>query len=145
MISARRGAILENLQAAGFKGAADHSCPYFLRNDRIARSRVQLNLVQDDKYTHVNSFRICYLANNDCHILSEMENDPAGYLKFTEIVDENNIVDKLGEAIANNRWRDFGRHASQEFEKITMKSIMESLLEETFGSRHTSQSLKVIT
>ncbi|CAM8634202.1 hypothetical protein MCEGEM3_02055 [Oxalobacteraceae bacterium] len=144
MISARRGAILEKLQAAGFRGAADHSCPYFLRNDRIARSKVQLNLVQDAKYTHVNSFRICYLANNDCHILSEMENDPAGYLKFTEIVDENNIVDKLGEAIVNNRWRDFGRHTSQEFEKITMKSIMESLLEETFRSQPTCRSLKVI-
>ena len=144
MISERRGAILSKLQASGFKGTADHSCPYFLRNDRIARSKVQLNLVQDDKYTHVNSFRICYLANNDCYILSEMENDPAGYLKFTEIIDENNIVDKLGEALVDNRWRDFGRNASLEFEKITMKFIMESLLEETFGSKPACQSLNVV-
>jgi hypothetical protein len=135
MVSPRRKMILEKLLSAGFKGLADNSCPYFLRNDRIARSKVQLNLIQDDKYTHVNSFRICYLAHNDCHILSEMENDPVGYLSFTEIVDKNNIVDKLGEAITNNRWRDFGRNVSSEFKKVTMNSIMESIIDTTFGLR----------
>jgi hypothetical protein len=132
VISPRRDAIIKSLQAAGFQGLADHSCPYFLRNDRIARSKVQLNLVQDIKYSHVNSFRICYLANNDCHILSEVENDPAGYLKYTEIVNKKNIADMLGQAIVNDKWRDFGKKSSAEFEKITMKSIMAQLLEETF-------------
>jgi hypothetical protein len=143
MISPRRKAILDRLQSAGFKGLADHSCPYFLRNDRIARSKVQLNLVQDDKYTHVNSFRICYLANNDCHILSEMENDPAGYLSYTEVVNEKNIVDRLGQAILNDKWRELGRKTTYEFERITMVSIMERLLEETFGSEKNCQSLEV--
>jgi hypothetical protein len=139
MLSPRRKAILDRLQTAGFRGAADHSCPYFLRNDRIARSKVQLNLIQDDKYTHVNAFRICYLANNDCHILSEKENDPAGYLNYTQVVDMDNIVEKLGGAVVDNKWRDFGLKISSEFEKITMKSIMECLLENTFNSNQPSE------
>jgi hypothetical protein len=85
MMSPRRKKIIDSLLSAGFKGIADHSCPYFLRNDRISRARVNLNLVQDSKYSHVNSFRICYLANNNCYIMSENECDPAGYLDYAEL------------------------------------------------------------
>jgi hypothetical protein len=135
MISPRRKAILTKLDSAGLKGIADHSCPYFLRNDRIARSKVNLNLIQDDKYSHVNSFRICYLANNNCHILSELENDPAGYLKYAEIIDPDNIVEHVSQSLRNDAWKEKGIAASNAFQELNMNSIMENILDLTF-SKH---------
>jgi|Laugresbdmm110dd_1035094.scaffolds.fasta_scaffold08886_6 hypothetical protein len=133
MISPRRKAILVKLETAGLKGIADHSCPYFLRNDRIARSKVNLNLIQDEKYSHVNSFRICYLANNNCHILSELENDPAGYLKYAEIIDPDNIVEHITQSLKNDAWKEKGIAASKAFQEFDMNSIMESILDLTFS------------
>lgn len=132
-LSPRRRRILGKLDSAGFKGIADHSCPYFLRNDRIARSKINLNLIQDEKYSHVNSFRICYLANNDCHILSELENDPAGYLKYTEIVDPEQIVDHAASSLSNNHWRERGLASTEAFQEFRMRSIMERLIDTTFS------------
>ncbi len=129
MLSQRRKTILDSLVRAGFRGAADHSCPYFLRNDRIARAKVQLNLIQEDQYTHVNSFRICYLANNSCHILSENETDPAKYLDYAEIVTPTNLVDKLQAALLNDRWRERGHAAAAAFEEQKMTDLMASLLD----------------
>ena len=39
LMSRRRDEIVRGLLQRGFSGMADHSCPYFLRNDRIARAR----------------------------------------------------------------------------------------------------------
>lgn len=134
LMSQRRQRIVKALAARGFSGVADHSCPYFLRNDRIARSRVQLNIVQDEKYTHVNSFRICYLANNGCAILSEAESDPAGYLELAEIV---HGADKLGDALAGlldgERWQARGAEARERFRALPMTRCLEELLEASFS------------
>jgi len=135
MLSPRRKAILAKLDSAGFKGVADHSCPYFLRNDRIARSKVNLNLIQDEKYSHVNSFRICYLANNSCHILSELETDPAGYLKYAEIIDPEKIVEHLALSLKNDAWKDKGIAASVAFQEHNMNAIMEKLVDLTFSNK----------
>jgi hypothetical protein len=132
MISPRRKAILDKLELAGFKGVADHSCPYFVRNDRIARSKINLNLIQDEKYTHVNSFRICYLANNNCHTLSEQENDPAGYLKYAEVFDQENIVECVSNSLNNNNWIEKGLKTSSEFKEFEMNLILEKLIDTTF-------------
>lgn len=135
MLSPRRKDLLAKLNSAGFKGVADHSCPYFLRNDRIARSKVNLNLIQDTKYSHVNSFRICYLANNKCHILSELENDPAGYLKYAEIIDPEKIVESVAESIKNDAWKEKGHAASIAFQEHHMNQIMEKLVDSTFAKK----------
>jgi hypothetical protein len=134
MMSPRRTAILNQLVARGFSGLADGSCPYFLRNDHIARARVNLNLVQDDKYTHVNSFRICYLANNRVAILSEAESDPAGYLELARVVKSPAaIADGLAELVAGDRWKAQGEQAYERFRAVPMKQCMEQLLDESFA------------
>lgn len=132
MISERRKGILQSLLAAGLTGVADHSCPYFLRNDRIARTRVQLNLIQTDKYTHVNSFRICYLADNSCCIVSENEIDPANYLQYAEVVTQDQIIDTVRGLIQNNRWLESGERAKAAFAKIPMNRVMEEVLDCSF-------------
>lgn len=134
MLSDRRKRLLQSLRAAGITGVADHSCPYFLRNDRISRARVQLNLIQDEKYTHVNSFRICYLADNSCCILSENEHDPANYLKYTEIVDPKQLVEQVRHYLADNRWRTRGEQAQSDFAEHDMNIVMERLIDESFGT-----------
>lgn len=135
MLSERRKRLLQSLLSAGLTGVADHSCPYFLRNDRISRARVQLNLIQDDKYTHVNSFRICYLADNGCCIVSEKEHDPANYLKYAEIVEPSQLIEQLQYFIAENRWRARGELAQETFSEYSMKTIMERLLDHSFRGK----------
>lgn len=131
MLSQRRKTILDSLTRAGLRGTADHSCPYFLRNDRIARAKVQLNLIQEDRYTHVNSFRICYLANNSCCILSENENDPADYLKLTKIITPKSLIESIKFALEKNNWQRQGEDALATFKGEQMQTIMEKMLDTT--------------
>jgi hypothetical protein len=134
-MSPRRQAIVKDLWSRGFIGGADHSCPAFLRNDRIARARVQLNLVLHDQYTHVNALRIMYLANNRCAILSEAENDPAGYLSLTKVVSDKNLLgDALQELVTGNKWKQLAEESYEKCRAHPMKASMERLLEESFGS-----------
>jgi hypothetical protein len=133
LMSDRRVRIVEDLLRRKLTGFADHSCPYFVRNDRIARSKVNLNIVQDEKYTHVNSFRICYLANNRCAILSEAENDPAGYLDYATIVTAAELGDAVAEACASGAWRQSGEDAYQKFRELPMTRCLEELVERTFS------------
>ncbi len=132
MLSERRKKLLNSLIKAGLVGEADHSCPYFLRNDRISRAKIQLNLIQEDKYTHVNSFRICYLANNACCILSENEQDPANYLKYAEIINTSELVDKVRWFSDQSRWKTRGEQALADFQAIPMRESMAELLDLSF-------------
>lgn len=135
MMSNRRKMLLKRLTDAGMTGAADGSCPYFLRNDRISRAKVQLNLIQEDKYTHVNSFRICYLANNACCILSENEQDPANYLQYAEVVHPDDLVDRVRHYITKVNFQKRGDQALEEFRKQPMRDSMEALLDASFGGK----------
>lgn len=135
MMSNRRKRLIQSLGAKGLNGAADHICPYFLRNDRISRAKVQLNIIQDDKYTHVNSFRICYLANNGCCILSEHEKDPANYLQYADVTHTDSIIDQIRHLLAENRWKIRGEQAMADFRKIAMKDSMAELLEKSFSKQ----------
>lgn len=135
MMSPRRETILRDLLRRGFVGMADGSCPYFVRNDRIARSKVNLNIVQDEKYTHVNSFRICYLANNRVAVLSEAENDPAGYLAHARVVrSPAELPDALSDLLAEGRWKAQGQDAYEKFRSVPMTRCLEQLLDESFGT-----------
>jgi len=136
MMSPRRKAIMDELTKRKFSGMWDGSCPYYLRNDRIARARVNLNVVQDDKYTHVNSFRICYLANNRVAILSEAESDPANYLEVAKVVHgKEKLGDALAEMLAGDAWKSQGDKAYELFRKVPMTQCLEELLEQSFGTK----------
>jgi len=90
--------------------------------------------VQDEKYTHVNSFRVCYLANNRCAILSEVENDPAGYLSLANVVRRpEEIAGALEELRAGERWRTQGEEAYEKFRSCPMTRCLEEILEASFG------------
>ena len=133
LMSARRKQVVQELLRHRLTGLADSSCPYFLRNDRIGRARVNLNVVQDDKYTHVNSFRICYLANNRCAILSEAENDPAGYLEYARVARREDLADVVADLCAGDKWKALGDASYEKFRAIPMKRCMEELLDASFG------------
>lgn len=134
LMSPRRQQIVRELFDRNLVGIADHSCPYFLRNDRIARAKVHLNIAQDDKYTHVNAFRVCYLANNRCAVVSEAENDPAGYLAVTKVVaDKGAIGDAVAGLVAGDNWKAFGVSAYERFAERPMTQSLEKLLDESFA------------
>jgi hypothetical protein len=131
MLSQRRKETVQAVRKRGFRGAADHSCPYFLRNDRIARAKVHLNIVQEEKYTHVNSFRVCYLANNRCAIVSEHEQDPAGYLDMTRLATAKEMPDAVADLVAGAKWKQQGEHGYELLRKYPMKRILEEALDQT--------------
>ncbi len=134
LMSRRRHDILASLASRKLQGMADGSCPYFLRNDRIARARVQLNIVQDDRYSHVNAFRICYLANNRCAIVSEIEHDPAGYLSVARVVPgKDAIAEAVAELAAGTGWKTQGEAAYEKFREVPMQRCLEELLDASFG------------
>lgn len=129
-MSARRQRIVQALMDKGFRGASDGSCPYFLRNDRIARAKVNLNIIQETIYTHVNSFRICYLANNKCAILSEAEEDGAGYLDLAVVTDKYRYVETFADLIAGDAWKRQAEESYALFRQTSMVDCMERVLDE---------------
>jgi hypothetical protein len=114
-LTPRRREVVAALEAAGLAGHADHSCPYFVRNDAIARARVQLNVIQDDRYSHVNVFRIAYLANNRAAIVSERETDPVGYLDAVRIADRSELPAVVAELARGGGWRELGEAIHADF------------------------------
>lgn len=133
-MSDRRKRIVQAIQEKGFKGISDGSCPYFLRNDRIARAKVNLNIVQDVRYTHVNSFRICYLANNKCAILSEIEDDGAGYLNLAVVSDKFRYVDAFADLISDGSWKHQAEESYEIFRQTSMVDCMEQVLDQGLGN-----------
>jgi len=132
MLSDRRKNIINELHRRGYRGIADHSCPHFLRNDRIARAKVQLNIRQEDIYSHVPCFRIFYLANNKCAILSEQEVDPTGYLDCAKTVSSTeNYVDVFEQLIQENRYKQLAEESFELFKQTPMTECVEKVLDET--------------
>jgi hypothetical protein len=129
MMTPRRVQIVNSLAQRGFRGIADGFCPYFLRNDRIARAKVNLNLIQDEKYTHVNNFRLCYLANNRSAIISEPEQDPAGYLSMTRIAAVDSLAEELADLVGAQNWKREGERAYETLRKTPMKEVLGELLD----------------
>jgi hypothetical protein len=135
LMSPRRMEIVNGLLGRGHSGLHDQENPYFVRNNRIERSRVQLNIVQREHYTHVNSFRICYLANNRCAILSEAESDPAGYLELAHVVRApGSLGDELAHLLEGDRWKRLGEESYEKFRRTPMRECLAKLLDESFAS-----------
>jgi hypothetical protein len=134
VLSDRRKRLLQSLGEAGLVGTAHGSCPYFLRNDCISRARVQLNLTQDERYKHVNPFRIGYLADNGCCTLTEPEHDPAHYLKYAEVIETEQLIESVRHFASTGRWKESGDRAETALSEQSMKHIMEQLLDQSFAS-----------
>lgn len=136
MMSPRRQALVRMLFERKFVGAADGSCPYYLRNDRIGRAKVNLNIVADEKYNHVNCFRVCYLSNNRVSILSDVESDPVGYLEEATVVQrKEDFPDALADLLAGDKWKVRGEAAYQKFREVPMTRCLEELLDASFGTQ----------
>jgi len=131
-------ALEASLSTPAAVGNYHFSVPYYVRNDYIARSKICLNLQQNRKLTHVNNFRICYLANNGVCVLHDRtvsdSYDPAGYLDYCAFIEEypaNDLEGCIRVLRENNRWKKAGDSALEKFRKITAKAVLEQLLEES--------------
>lgn len=129
--SPRRREIVQELYGAGLKGAWDFYSPYFLRNSGIARAKLQLNIISHDVFTHVNSFRICYLAGNRCAVLSEPEIDPVGYLDYAEVCERAHLAERIRELGAGGGYQKLADRAYDLFRQTDANRIMHELLRET--------------
>ena len=132
-ITERRMQFIEKLGNAGLKGAYHHSCPYYVRNSAIRRAKIIPNIIQKDIYTHVNAFRLGYLVNNRCAVISEKEHDPAGYQEFCKVTETDVFVDAMVTMAKGNRYRQFGEEKYDAYRKIHMRDIMAESLEHFFS------------
>lgn len=125
-MSKRRKELLDLLPG---RGLYDGECTYLTRNDRISRAKVSLNLIQADKYTHVNSFRVCYLMQNRQCVLSEHESDDANYLGGALVSETLDIPHFLVKLI-NGDWRKQAERGYRHLAKSPSQAeIMEELLD----------------
>jgi hypothetical protein len=132
-VSDRRKHMIEQLNNAGLNGFADHSCPYFIRNDRIARAKIQVNIRQDLKYVHVNNFRIGYLANNWTAILSEEEEDPTNYLQYAQVAEMGAYTEAAVDLVSGDKWRQLRDASYERYRKILFKDIVDEILDASFA------------
>lgn len=136
MMSERRQKMLARMTDAGMRGFAHGSCPYFVRNSAVARAKLQLNLIQKDVYTHVNCYRIGYLMNNRCAIVSEKEHDPAGFLTHAVVTDEADFVEVCRTQLSQNLWQKQADEAYEAYRRIRMRDVMAEALEHSFGGKN---------
>lgn len=126
---------IDDLDKVGFKGTVHTGVPYFVRNTYIERAKVCLNLIKNPRFTHINNFRICYLANNGVYTLSEIlhdTDDPADYLQYTNCSNRISLTQSMqryiddpasGMELAGERYNLFRR--------IEAKHILEVLIEKS--------------
>jgi hypothetical protein len=135
MMTDRRKAFVQALTDNGFRGLTHHTCPFWERNSYIERTKVNLNIIQENVYTHVNSFRIGYLANNRCSMLSEKEHDPAGYLETIPLADPSNFVEMFAKLIHQDNYLKQADETYYHFRKIHMTQVMQEALDKMMASK----------
>lgn len=127
---ARRQA-LDRLAAAGLTVdvIADSSqAPHeMIRNARIARSKIDLNLAHAD---HVSPQRVVYLANNRRCCVSNAVADPDGYLSVAyPCGDTDALVEACRSIVDDGSWRQRGEAAYERARAWPMTEIVSAALE----------------
>lgn len=135
MLSERRKNLLSLLESNGFTGRAHHTCPFWERNSFIERSKVNLNIIQEDIYTHVNSFRIGYLANNQCAVLSEKEYDPVGYLESIPVTTSDDFLSCFADMIEGDKYQKIADETYYHYRKIHMTQVMGQALDKMMSKQ----------
>lgn len=133
-MSQRRADIINDLYEKKHYGVVHHSCPYYVRNSYIGRAKVQLNIIQDEKYTHVNCYRTGFLNNNRTAILTEQENDPAGFLKYARICTRESLLDDLRDLISGDKWKKLADESYEAYKQIHITPLMEKAIDHFLGS-----------
>ncbi len=133
-VTDRRKRLLDDLHKVGLVGTSDHSCPYFVRNDRIARAKVQINIRQEWRYVHVNAFRIGYLANNRTAILSEPEEDPTDYLAYAQVADKSNFAEAAADLVYQDNWKKLREESYERYKQISFNTVLEEVLDSSFAT-----------
>lgn len=112
------------VEAIGDAAAAPHE---LVRNARIARAKVQLNLAHAD---HVSPQRVVYLANNRCCCVSNRVADPDGYLEVATACDDTDrLIDTCRALVADGAWRAAGEAAHEHAAGWPMTRIVEAALD----------------
>ncbi len=105
------------------------SAPHeLLRNARIARAKMDLNLAHAD---HVSPQRVVYLANNRRCCVSNTVADRDGYLAATSAFpDDDTLVEACRAMVADGSWRQRGEEAYERVRAWPMAEIIAAALDE---------------
>ena len=133
LLSDYRRDLIDQFKGAGLIGRVHGECPPFVRNSWIGRTKVCLNLVQDEKYSHVNGNRITYLANNRCAVLSQNNRDENEYYQYSAVCEKDQMVDTVREMVDKNSYVDIAEESYEKFKKRPIQPLLEDLLERTFS------------
>jgi hypothetical protein len=128
----KRQRVLDALAARGLKvdllTGASRSVDPLIRNARIARAKVNLNI---NHAAHVSPQRVAYLANNRIRCLSDATTDSDGYLALAETHDgEAALVEGVLSHIARRRYLADGEAAHAAARQWKMTDILARALDE---------------
>lgn len=131
-----RGAVLRRLQDAGLTvdviANASQAPHESIRNARIARAKIDLNLAHAD---HVSPQRVVYLANNRRCCVSNTVADSDGYLAAAyPLPDADALVDACRSIVADGSWRRLGDEAFERVRGWSMAQAVSEALDEALGS-----------
>lgn len=134
VLSPYRKEMLSAISASGLRVVAHEGIPYYARNTYIARSKVCVNLIQKPEMTHVNNFRLCYLANNAIPVVAELPegelHDPAGYMELAYVATRGDLVETLREVCGGTRLElgGLGHRSYERLKEHCAETIFEELL-----------------
>ncbi|MEQ9333539.1 hypothetical protein [Thalassobaculum sp.] len=138
-----RARVLQQLREAGLAvdvlAGSSHAPHELLRNARIGRSKIDLNLAHAD---HVSPQRVVYLANNRRCCVSNTVPDPDGYLAATSAFpDDAALVDACRAIVADGSWRARGEEAYERVRGWGMTGIVTAALDEVLAGDGAGASL----
>lgn len=130
-----RARVLQRLREAGLAVdvlAGSSQAPHELvRNARIARAKIDLNLAHAD---HVSPQRVVYLANNRRCCVSNTVPDLDGYLAAAvPFPDDAALVEACRSIIADGSWRRRGEEAFERVRGWSMTEIVTAALDEALA------------
>lgn len=130
-----RARVLQRLRDAGLTvdvlADSSHAPHELIRNARIARAKIDLNLAHAD---HVSPQRVVYLANNRRCCVSNTVPDRDGYLTAAKAYpDDAALVEACRGLIADSSWRTRGQEAYERVQSWPMTELMTAALDEVLA------------
>lgn len=126
-----REAILTACKNSGLSVAVgDTNTPAYLRADLNARSKVAVNIKQNEQWLHPSNSRFHYHLTNGTCLLSEATTIKCDLSRYVKETSYENLVSTINELLSDDRYLDIGRTAQQDFfEHMPMAAFMPDIIQ----------------
>jgi hypothetical protein len=127
-IGPRRAGILQALQDRGLRVAAMFDDPAFFRNDMIGRAKLHLSLRHGDEMTHMPLWRIKFLVNNRCLVVSETATESESVDGLFVPAEPENLIEVVEATLAREDRDALAQSFYESYRERPMKAALEPLM-----------------